>query len=248
MHKLRVIAVIALLVGGSALAALATEPVESAGDAAQGAGHAIKGAAEATGHAVKEGAEATGHYVKEGAQATGHAIESGAQATGDALGITGEGEEVSAAEAARYERAEKAEHRMIGTVGNIDRDKGRFDLLTKEATLKLNFPPSAVRSLKDGETATVELAYVKLPVKESETSQKAYDATEAAERGAHWRKGTVEHLNPQTGVFDLKSASGTTQVHFPPSKIANLGDGDQVAVKVAITQPMGSQNETRNHT
>ncbi len=239
MYKLRVITVAALFLCASAFMALAVEPMQKAGDAAQGAGHAIKGAAEATGHAVKDGAEATGHYVKEGAQATGHAIEKGAQAAGDALGITGQGEDVSAAEAARYENAEKAEHKMIGTIANVDHDTGRFDLLTKEATLKLNFPSNAVRNLDDGETATVELAYVRLPVKESETSQKAHDAVETGERTAHWRKGTVEHLNHQTGVFDLRSGSGTTQVHFPPSKIASLADGDQIAVEVAITQPNG---------
>lgn len=52
-------------------------------------------------------------------------------------------------------------HKMTGTVEKLDHAKGTLTLKTGVADMALHFPPSAVKDLKDGDTITVELGFIK---------------------------------------------------------------------------------------
>jgi hypothetical protein len=49
-------------------------------------------------------------------------------------------------------------HTMTGEVTNIDNQKGMFSLKTKEGTLDLHAPPSALQGVKRGDQVAVEIA------------------------------------------------------------------------------------------
>jgi hypothetical protein len=139
---------------------------------------------------------------------------------------------VTPAEAARYEAAEQGEHEMSGTITRVDHEDGMLRLATEEALLELPFKPASIQSLRDGEKATVQLAYVKLPV--AKTAERHEEAGGEAMRVEHWMKGTVQDLDRKTGIFTLDAADVTARLHFPPSKISTLQNGDEVAVEVAL--------------
>ncbi len=62
---------------------------------------------------------------------------------------------------AMREGQELGEHQMSGTISSINHDKGTVDLKTSEETLKLHFPPQAIRDLKQGDKITVSLGFYK---------------------------------------------------------------------------------------
>jgi hypothetical protein len=49
-------------------------------------------------------------------------------------------------------------HTMTGEVTKIDNQKGMFSLKTKEGTLDLHAPPSALQGVKRGDQVAVEIA------------------------------------------------------------------------------------------
>jgi Cu/Ag efflux protein CusF len=53
------------------------------------------------------------------------------------------------------------EHRMTGTVGKIDPDKGWLQLKTAQGAYELRFPRYAVHDLKTGDRITIDLAFFK---------------------------------------------------------------------------------------
>ncbi len=53
------------------------------------------------------------------------------------------------------------EHRMTGTISNVDHEKGWLHVKTDQVTLELYFPPEMVRDLKEGDRITVDLAFSK---------------------------------------------------------------------------------------
>jgi hypothetical protein len=50
-------------------------------------------------------------------------------------------------------------HTMTGEVTKIDNKKGMFSLKTKEGTLDLHAPPSALQGVKRGDQVAVEIAF-----------------------------------------------------------------------------------------
>jgi hypothetical protein len=52
-------------------------------------------------------------------------------------------------------------HAMSGTVDKLDHATGMLTLKTGAGDLMLHFPPPAVKDLKDGDSITVHLAYIK---------------------------------------------------------------------------------------
>ncbi len=60
-----------------------------------------------------------------------------------------------------HEGQEQGEHQMTGTISSINHDKGTVDVKTAEETLKLHFPPQAIRDLKQGDRITVQLGFFK---------------------------------------------------------------------------------------
>jgi hypothetical protein len=194
----------------------------------------VGGAAQETGSAVKGAAGAAGRTVEHGAEATGHAVKRGAQKTGNVLGIAGENQ-VTAAEAARYERAEKAEHTMSGTVTKVNHGDGMLHLETKEGMLRLAFAPDQLKGVDDGQQMKVQLGYTPLPIpNEAKTKQGESAQERGSEQGGHWVTGKVANLNRQSGVFDLRGTD--VRVHFPPANVSTLKDGDRVAIEVAVAK------------
>jgi len=55
-------------------------------------------------------------------------------------------------------RVTPKEYEVTGRVTTIDRDHGRLSLRTADDTLELHFPPSAIRTIKQGDTVTARLA------------------------------------------------------------------------------------------
>jgi hypothetical protein len=49
-------------------------------------------------------------------------------------------------------------HTMTGEVSKIDNRSGKFSLKTKEGTLDLHAPPSALAGVKSGDQLSVEIA------------------------------------------------------------------------------------------
>jgi len=198
-------------------------------------------AAEGAGEAVKDAAKATGDAVKEGAEATADAVKGAAVKTGEVLGLkNGPAKEASAADAARYERAEQAEHSMTGTIAAIDPDTGTVELKTPEGNLVLQFPPAAVVGRAVGDPMGVELAFVELPL---DAGARAYDSPDvqkekaAKAEGDHWVTGTVQNIDRSKGAFELRTGDATLQLHYPPEEIAILDNGDEIAVEIAIVPP-----------
>ncbi len=58
-------------------------------------------------------------------------------------------------------------HKMTGTVDKIDHAKGTLMLKTGVADMALHFPPPSVKDLKNGDTITVEMGFMKgeMPMK-----------------------------------------------------------------------------------
>lgn len=53
----------------------------------------------------------------------------------------------------------KGQHRMTGTVRNLNRNEGTLALLTDEGELRLHFPPQALKDVKEGDRITVQLGF-----------------------------------------------------------------------------------------
>lgn len=53
-------------------------------------------------------------------------------------------------------------------------------------------------------------------------------------QGRHTMTGEVTRINQSKGTFSLKTAEGTLDLHAPPSVLAGVKKGDQMAVEIAI--------------
>ena len=53
------------------------------------------------------------------------------------------------------------EHDMSGTAQKVNHKTGSFDLKTHEGTLRLHFPPDALKEVKNGDMLTVHLGFKK---------------------------------------------------------------------------------------
>ena len=52
--------------------------------------------------------------------------------------------------------------------------------------------------------------------------------------GSHQMVGTVEDVDTQKGIVDLKTGEGDLKLHFPPKAVANLKKGDQIQVQLSF--------------
>lgn len=52
--------------------------------------------------------------------------------------------------------------------------------------------------------------------------------------GVHTMSGTIEDIDKESGVVDLKTAVGDLKVHFPPQSLANVKEGDQIEVQLGF--------------
>lgn len=52
--------------------------------------------------------------------------------------------------------------------------------------------------------------------------------------GIHTMSGTIEDIDKESGVVDLKTAVGDLKLHFPPQSLANVKEGDQIEVQLGF--------------
>ncbi len=52
--------------------------------------------------------------------------------------------------------------------------------------------------------------------------------------GRHQMVGTVEDIDSQKGIVDLKTEVGELKLHFPPSSLTNIKKGDQIQVQLSF--------------
>jgi hypothetical protein len=57
--------------------------------------------------------------------------------------------------------------------------------------------------------------------------------------GRHTMEGQVTRIDQTKGTVSLKTAEGTMDLHFPPSALANIKNGDRVAVELALKPATG---------
>ncbi len=55
--------------------------------------------------------------------------------------------------------------------------------------------------------------------------------------GTHKMSGTVEDIDKESGIVDLKTAEGDLKLHFPPQSLANVNEGDQIEVQLGFNPP-----------
>jgi hypothetical protein len=216
MNRFFVTAIALAFIGAAACPAFAEE--------GKGMGETIKDTGAAAGNAV------------------GRAVKGAAETTGETLGLVGSGKptEATSAEVATYDSTKKAEHRMTGAITSIDHDTGNVVLKSGDMTVALFFPPESIKDMKDGQLLSVDLAFVELPVAAGEA--RAGDAPAKEPRSfvkgsQHWMKGTVQNIDRTAGTFEVKTGDATLKLHYPPSEIASLENGDAIAVEVAIAEP-----------
>jgi len=53
--------------------------------------------------------------------------------------------------------------------------------------------------------------------------------------GSHQMVGTVEDIDTQKGIVDLKTAEGDLKLHFPPKAVANIKKGDEIQVQLSFS-------------
>jgi hypothetical protein len=52
--------------------------------------------------------------------------------------------------------------------------------------------------------------------------------------GTHKMSGTIEDIDKESGIVDLKTAEGDLKLHFPPQSLANVKEGDQIEVQLGF--------------
>jgi hypothetical protein len=61
-------------------------------------------------------------------------------------------------------------------------------------------------------------------------------AATAKLQGAHSMTGTVTMIDHATGMLTLKTAEGDLNLHFPPSTVQKLKQGDTITVHLSYSQ------------
>ena len=52
--------------------------------------------------------------------------------------------------------------------------------------------------------------------------------------GSHQMTGTVEDLDTETGIVDVKTEVGMLKVHFPPKSLQNMKKGDRINLRLSF--------------
>jgi hypothetical protein len=132
-------------------------------------------------------------------------------------------------------------HRVSGTVGNIDREKGMLTLNAQPAALRLWFASEALADLKDGDRITAQMTFA-----EGTHATRAYDApaelpsgdlhAREGELGHRSLTGTVQEIDYEKGVFGFRADGELLTLSFPPMAIRDLNYGDRITVHLAFTK------------
>ena len=60
-------------------------------------------------------------------------------------------------------------------------------------------------------------------------------------QGKHTMTGTVSQLDQSTGKLTLDTETGQLKLHFPPSSLQRVKEGDQITVQLAFEEGVGRQ-------
>lgn len=52
--------------------------------------------------------------------------------------------------------------------------------------------------------------------------------------GTHKMSGTIEDIDKEKGIVDLKTSEGDLKLHFPPQSLADVKEGDQIEVQLGF--------------
>ncbi|MGH7964073.1 MAG: hypothetical protein ACRERD_20010, partial [Candidatus Binatia bacterium] len=115
------------------------------------------------------------------------------------------------------------QHTMSGTIDDIDTEKGTLSLKTEDETLELQFPPSAIRNMKEGDKASVSLAIAAGP---ASADMEGKSSAESGGMGAE-AKGSVGVGTKDTGVgANVGAGVGTTGTGVGANVGAGVGTKD----------------------
>jgi hypothetical protein len=127
-------------------------------------------------------------------------------------------------------RLASAQQQVTGTVSDVDASTGSLSLASATGTLKLHFPPPALRDVHRGDPITAEYAFTR----EGERSNRAYDAPAGA--GEHQMTGTVSEVNHDTGWLQVKTGDTMLQLPFPREAVRDLKTGDRITIDLAFAK------------
>jgi len=128
---------------------------------------------------------------------------------------------------------------ISGTVGQIDNTGGMLTLRSDAATMRLPFNPATMGDLEDGQQVTARVTLTKAY---PEHDGRAFDApmpryvpdgalpADEDQVGQRSVTGTVKDIDRDAGTFTLQAETGALNLHFPPSGIRELKDGDRVTL------------------
>jgi hypothetical protein len=127
-------------------------------------------------------------------------------------------------------RHASAQQQVSGNVSEVNPSTGALTLASAVGTLKLHFPPQALRDVHKGDAITAEYAFTK----EGEHQTRAYDAPAGA--GEHQMAGTVSEVNHDAGWVHVKSGDTTLQLPFPREAVRDLKIGDRITIDLAFAK------------
>jgi hypothetical protein len=83
------------------------------------------------------------------------------------------------------------------------------------------------------------------------TSHTSFTTSQVGYEAQHTMTGTVTSIDRKTGRLSLKTDEGKLMLHFPPSKVQNITDGERVTVELGIkpdTLPSASPSSSSTST
>ena len=60
-------------------------------------------------------------------------------------------------------------------------------------------------------------------------------------QGEHSMTGTITMIDHTSGMLTLKTSEGDLKLHFPPSTVQKLKEGDKITVHLSYSQSNGAQ-------
>lgn len=141
------------------------------------------------------------------------------------------------------EAQERAEHKVDGTITEVEKKTGRVVLDTPSGPLEVHFPQRAVQDLESGERITVLLSYVRGKAPEADVRAQNPERgsigtePETFAQGTHWLQGEVTGLDPNTGHLSMRSEGLDLKLQFPPEDLRGLQEGEQISVQLSFTGP-----------
>ena len=145
-----------------------------------------------------------------------------------ALALPPEDQPGRPAEQMQSGRQADTHQQVSGRVSDINQSKGLVTLAASAGTIKLHFPPAALRDIKKGDTIIADYAMAEPGTK------RAYDAPQGI--GEHQMAGTISSIDHDTGAVQVKTAETTLELMFPPQAVRNLKQGDAVTVNMAFSK------------